>query len=253
MYNNFICRRIVMFHLKTIFFDIDDTFYSTTEFTQFARMNAIRAMIKAGLKVDEITCLKELEAVAFEFGSNYDQHYNELIKRLDIKLDINESIIIAAGMVAYHDTKMRGLIPFYDVEWALSILSRNPKLKLGVISDGLTIKQIEKLIRLNVIQYLDKRAIFISEELGIKKPDSLLFTHCCEKMKIDPHETMYVGDNPHNDIDPANKAGMISVLYLRGGKHTYQPGKTEPTEVIYDMTDLIYLLKDKYKMPLTPP
>lgn len=240
-------------NLKAIFFDIDDTLFSTTEFAKYARMSAVKAMIKAGLKIDEISCLRELESVISEFGSNYEQHYNELIKRLNLKLEVNESIVIAAGVVAYHDAKIKELIPFPDVEWALSILSRNQKLKLGIISNGLTLKQIEKLIRLKILQYLSKDAIFISDELGIKKPDPLMFTRCCQKIKVSPEEAMYVGDNPLTDIDPVNKAGMVSVLYLRGGRHTYQTAETEPNEIIYDMTDLIYLLKDKYKVPITPP
>ncbi|MCC8180489.1 MAG: hypothetical protein LIP23_06230 [Planctomycetes bacterium] len=39
--------------LKGLFFDIDDTLYSSTEFAANARQQAVQAMVRAGLQVDE--------------------------------------------------------------------------------------------------------------------------------------------------------------------------------------------------------
>lgn len=234
--------------LKAIFFDIDDTLYSTTEFTRLARMNAIKAMVNAGLRVDEFKAFEELNKVTRDFGANYERHYDELIARLNVKLEVSKAVIIAAGVVAYHDSKVKELKPFPDVEWALSVLSRNKKLTLGIISDGITLKQIEKVIRLGLLKYFDKNAMFFVEELGIRKPDPLLFTRACELLNISPKEAMYVGDRPTHDIDPANEAGLITVFYQRGGKYTYEKGRTQPHTTISDMMELISLLKEKYKI-----
>ncbi|MFH1562366.1 MAG: TIGR02253 family HAD-type hydrolase [Nitrospirota bacterium] len=236
--------------LKVVFFDIDDTFYSTTEFTRLARMNAIRAMIDAGLRVDEFSAFEELDKVSKEFGANYERHYDELITRLNVQLEVSKSVIIAAGVIAYHDTKVKELKPFPDVEWALSVLSRNKKLKLGIISDGLTLKQIEKIIRLGLLKYFNKEAMFFTEEMGIRKPNPLLFTRACEALKVRPQEVMYVGDHPTHDIDPANEAGVITVFYQRGGKHAFDEGKTEPYATIRDMMQLVSLLKERFKIAI---
>jgi putative hydrolase of the HAD superfamily len=237
-------------HLKVVFFDIDDTLYSTTEFTRLARMNAVRAMVDAGLRVDEFRAFEELEKVTKDFGANYERHYDELIARLNIKLEVSKSIIIAAGVVAYHDAKVKELKPFPDVEWALSVLSRNKRLKLGIISDGITLKQIEKVIRLGLLKYFDKDAMFFVEELGIRKPDPLLFTRACESLEVAPQEAMYVGDHPTHDIDPANESGLITIFYRRGGKHAFEEGKTQPNATIHDMMQLVSLLKEKYKIAI---
>jgi len=237
-------------NLKVVFFDIDDTLYSTTEFTRLARMNAVRAMIDTGLRVDEFRAFEELEKVTQDFGANYERHYDELIARLNVKLKVNKSIIIAAGVVAYHDTKVKGLKPFPDVEWALSVLSKNKKLKLGIISDGITLKQIEKVIRLGLLKYFHQEAIFFVEELGIRKPDPLLFTRACELIEVAPEEAMYVGDHPTYDIDPANAAGLITIFYQRGGKYAFEEGRTQPHTTIRDMMQLVSLLREKYKISL---
>lgn len=237
-------------NLKVVFFDIDDTLYSTTEFTRLARMNAVRAMIEAGLKVDEFKVFEELEKVIKDFGANYERHYDELIARLNVKLKVNKSLVIAAGVVAYHDAKVKELKPFPDVEWALSVLSKNKKLKLGIISDGITLKQIEKVIRLGLLKYFAQEAMFFVEEIGIRKPDPLLFTRACELLDISPQEALYVGDHPTHDIDPANLAGLITIFYQRGGKYAFEEGQTQPHATIRDMMQLVSLLREKYKISL---
>ena len=44
---------------------------------------------------------------------------------------------------------------------------------MAVISNGITIKQWEKLVRLNVYSFFDE--VITSEEVGKKKPDKLIY------------------------------------------------------------------------------
>ena len=53
--------------------------------------------------------------------------------------------------------------------------------------------------------------VVISEEVGVKKPDPSIFVHCLELLSVEASCAAYVGDNPANDIEPANKLGMISI------------------------------------------
>ena len=56
--------------LKAVFFDIDDTLYSTSEFTEHARSVALDSMIKAGLSMDKQILQEGLDEVINEFSSN---------------------------------------------------------------------------------------------------------------------------------------------------------------------------------------
>ena len=91
-------------NLKAIFFDIDDTLYSTSEFSEMARSMALDAMIDAGLAVDKKVLQEELEEVINEFSSNYEHHFDKLLLRIPKRLyrGINPGIIVAAGVIAYH-------------------------------------------------------------------------------------------------------------------------------------------------------
>jgi putative hydrolase of the HAD superfamily len=233
--------------LKAVFFDIDDTLYSTSEFADVARENAVRAMIEAGLRMTPEELKAELDEVITEFSSNYEHHYDKLLLRISKKLykGHNPALIVAAGVVAYHDTKFRQLTPYKDAVEVLGILA-NTDLILGVITAGLTIKQFEKMLRLDLLKYFYPNAIFVSEQIGISKPNIKLYQRACSDLNLRPAETMYVGDYPLHDIDPPNRIGMVTVHSKRSGKHIGKPGKTSPDFQIHNFWDLLEILQDKF-------
>ena len=55
---------------------------SITEFAQQARLNAVNAMIKAGLQMGPEELLLELNEVIQEFTSNHEHHFDKLLLRL---------------------------------------------------------------------------------------------------------------------------------------------------------------------------
>jgi len=235
--------------LRGIFFDIDDTLYSTTEFARRARANALRAMIGAGLRVEFSELLRELEEVISEFSSNYPFHLDKLVGRFGIEKyqNVNPAVIVASGVVEYHHTKFAELHPYPDVLEVLKILSRTDLL-LGVITAGITIKQAEKLVRLKVVDYLAPEAIFISDQVGISKPNVKLYLRACSESGLAPQETMYVGDNPRYDIDPCNRIGMVTVRHSRGEKFRDVTGETEPDYEINTFWDLMEILRKDFAL-----
>ena len=155
---------------------------------------------------------------------------------------MNPAIIVAAGVVAYHETKFRELSPYEDAVVALRKLART-SLILGIITAGLEIKQAEKLVRLGLLEYLNPNAIFISDQIGISKPNVKLYQRACSDLNLKPIQCMYIGDNPANDIDPPNQIGMITVRNRRSGKYLGREGLTTADYEIYDFYDLLKILE----------
>ncbi len=233
--------------LKAVLFDLDDTLFSTTQFARIARWNAVKAMVAAGLDLPPEDVLRELEEVITEFTSNYDAHFDQLLRRLRAKsLDtVNPALVVAAGVVAYHDTKFRELAPFGDVFPLLRSL-RQMGLRTGIITHGLTIKQAEKLIRLGILPFFEPKSIFISEQIGISKPNPKLYALACRDMGLEPSEVMYVGDNPPHDIAPPQTIGMIAVWARRAAKHDLEGTGIEPDHIVEDFDELREILRDHY-------
>jgi len=237
--------------LKAIFFDIDDTLYSTSLFASRARHNSIRAMISLGLNLPEKILSKELEEVIKEFSSNYEHHFDKLLLRIPKRSyeGINPSVLVAGAVIAYHETKSRELAPFPDVPFVLKALSKTDLIR-GVITDGLSIKQVEKLIRLKLYSFFTPGAIFISDEIGISKPNIKLYQYVCNELNLLPQEVMYVGDDPVNDIDPAKTVGMITVLSRRvkpspSIKDRARHGRLKPDYRIDNFRQLLKIVKSK--------
>ena len=229
--------------LSAILFDIDDTLFSTTEFARRARANAVRAMIQAGLDVPEEVVMRELEEVLAEFSSNYEHHFDKLLQRLRpaCLTCTNPALIVAAGVAAYHDTKFRELAPFDDV-FPLFCDLKKAGLRIGIITHGWTVKQAEKLVRLGLVPYLDPKAVFISDQIGISKPNPKLYLTALADLHLPAHEVMYVGDSPEHDVAPPKSVGMITVWARRAAKHGLDE-RIRPDYTVSNFEDLREILR----------
>lgn len=238
---------VAMRKLSAIFFDIDDTLYSTSEFARRARENSVDAMIAAGLKIEREVLLAELDEVIAEFSSNYGNHFDKLLSRFPRAMleGLNPAILVASAMVAYHDTKFRQLSPYDDAVELLEDLSKTD-IVVGIITAGPTIKQAEKIVRLKIGPWLDSNAVFISDQIGISKPNPKLYLRACQAVGVIPREAMYVGDNPPNDIAPPKSIGMVAVLNRRSGKYSSVIPRVEPDYEISDLQQLRGILRGDF-------
>jgi len=236
--------------LRAVLFDIDDTLFPTTKFAGRARRRAVDAMVHAGLDVDPEAAYRELEEVVREFSSNYGHHFDKLVLRLGgrLKPGVHPAIVIASGICAYHAAKEH-IRPYPDAVRALSALSATD-LRRGVVTNGLTVKQAEKLVRLGLERAFSPDAIFISEELGVAKPHPKIFSIACETLAIRPSEALYVGDHPANDVDPAHEAGLLTCLRRGEGRHGDAAGAHEPDIAVDTLDDLISILRERFQVPI---
>lgn len=233
--------------LDAIFFDIDDTLFSTTVFADKARRAAVDAMIRAGLAADRADAMRELDEVIAEFSSNYGGHFDKVLDRLgpEAWTGHNRAVIVAAGVVAYHATKWRELKVYDDVYEVLKWLATTDLVR-GVVSAGITIKQAEKLVRLEILEFLTPAAIFFTDQVGFSKPNPKLYRRVLQRLKLEPARCIYVGDNPTHDIDPCNREGWSTVRIRRSGRHSLEEGATTATHEIRDFFELRRILQDAY-------
>lgn len=236
-----------MSSLDAVLFDLDDTLFSTTAFARRARANAVRAMVKAGLGLSEAVVQAELDEVIAEFSSNYDNHFDKLLQRLrpDSLERINPALIVAAGVAAYHDTKFKDLAPFDDVVPLLDALGASGIVR-GVITHGWTVKQAEKLVRLGLVPHLDANAVFISDQIGISKPNPKLYQTALADLGLEAPRVMYVGDNPLHDIAPPAQVGMVTVWARRSARHDIEGTGARPDHVVDDFEELATILRERY-------
>jgi putative hydrolase of the HAD superfamily len=228
-----------MNQIKAVFFDIDNTLYDSTLQVEMVRRNAIKAMIEAGLDIEEDEARDALLDIVNKYGSNYEHHFDDLLKKFGKE---NNPRIIAAGIVAYHATKIAYLVPYSDTVHTLLEL-RDRGYKLGVITEGRPVKQWEKLIRLGLQHFF--HAVVISEEVQRQKPDVEMFRIAAKRIGVKPQEAVMVGDRLDKDIQGAKEAGMTTIQVMKGKYSTKAPEKEmqEPDYVVPSLKKILDILK----------
>ncbi len=237
--------------LRAVLFDVDDTLYSTTQFARRARENSVKAMIAAGLTLSFEAVMAELEEVVGEFPSNFDQHYDSLLLRMPASAcgQVNPAVIVASGVVAYHETKWNELSASADAIEVLRRLGQCEGLLLGAVTSGVPVKQAEKLVRLGVLKYLDPRGIFFAEQMGYSKHNPKLYSQVCRILGLPPGECLVVGDHPVRDVDSPQRAGLITALYRGGGgKYGAERGETRPDYTIQNFWDLLEIMERDFEI-----
>jgi putative hydrolase of the HAD superfamily len=109
---------------------------------------------------------------------------------------------------------------FEDVPPVLDRL-RDAGFVLGVVSNFE--EWLERLLeQLGVRSYF--AVTVVSGIEGIEKPDPRIFALAMERVGVRPELSVYVGDNPEFDVEPALEAGMFPVLLDRRERFPDAPG-----------------------------
>jgi len=114
---------------------------------------------------------------------------------------------IAAGFETFERTRDAHLVPYDDVEPALSTLQQR-----GVTMVAASNGTVE-MAQLPVFGYF--AATWFAGDVGIAKPDPRFFLAALEHVGASPAEALMVGDRLDNDYEPARAVGMHAVLIDR--------------------------------------
>ena len=102
------------------------------------------------------------------------------------------------------------------------------------------------MIRLGVLPLVDPKAVFISDQVGISKPNPKLYSLALRKLGLEPEQVMYVGDSLAHDIAPPSSLGIHTVWSRRAAKDGQDPELIRPDHIIDDFGELEALLRDTY-------
>ena len=189
--------------IKSVLFDLDGTLLNRDASVQSFVENQYERLINHLKHIP-----KELYVERFITLDNRgyvwkDTVYTQLKKELNISsLTVEELLNDYVCEFRHH------CIPFEGLREMLDDL-KSLNLKLGIITNGYGQFQLDNIKALGIEKDFD--TISISEWEGIKKPSLEIFERALKKLQVDPTESVYIGDHPLNDIEPANLLGMVSI------------------------------------------
>ncbi len=95
--------------------------------------------------------------------------------------------------------------------------------RLGIISNGDSIQQKQKLTATGIIERFS--VVTISDDIGTSKPDSKIFLEACRKAGVSPSECWHIGDNFEADFQGSLSTGMKGVWLNRNGVDSIRGAK----------------------------
>ena len=188
--------------LKAVLFDLDNTLIDFVRFKKQCSKAAIRAMIEAGLGMEEEKASALLFKMYDDFGWEDQRIFERFLRKVSGKIDYR---ILANGIAAYRRVKTGHLTPYPRIMETL-IKLKSKGLILGIVSDAPKMQAWLRLAETNISEFFD--VVVALEDTGRLKPSKMPFKQAIKKLGFKPEEILFVGDNPERDIKGAKGVGM---------------------------------------------
>ena len=200
--------------IKGIIFDADDTLINHKE------------------------CEKQaLQYLFAKIGENYKDDYQAVFRPLDKELwnnaTLNKGEVTEQQIPEYRFKKLFDIIHIrykdyskanelfrYGLEHSSGLIPNAKEIlkylnskdyKLFVISDGLEKIQKSRIINCKIEIYFTD--IIVSEEVGVSKPNPIIFKTLLERNNLKSNEVIMIGDSLRKDIKGANNTNIKSIWY----------------------------------------
>ena len=185
---------------KVIVFDLDDTLYKEIEFVK-SGFHAIASAIGIEGAQDELL--------------NWLQHGENAFEKLTAKYSIGYSI---SELLQIYRSHIPDIYLDNDTEECLNTLKE--KAHLGLITDGRTLTQWNKIQALGLTAFIQQEDILVSEAFGYGKPAPQVYGFF--EVKYPDCAYYYSGDNVTKDFVTANERGWTTVCLLDDGRNIHR-------------------------------
>lgn len=209
---------------KVIIFDLDDTLYKEINYLK----SAFRSIAHSFFSIEEANRIY-LEMVDWYFKK--DNVFANLIKKYDLHTEV--SILINNYRLHFPNISLDA-----DIKESLYCIKSSGH-KIGLITDGFSITQRNKLKALGLDSFFD--SIIISEEFGSAKPNKNNYAHFLQFGQAD---YFYIADNLKKDFIIPNQLDWHSVCLLDNGHNIHKQDFTQDAMYLpkYSISSFIELL-----------
>jgi len=193
---------------SVVVFDLDDTLYKEIDFLKSAYREIASIILKNTSKASN------LESINNDLLSLYIQKKDAFLEIIEIYKPKN---LVKEDLISIYRNHYPNITLSVDNENVLKCLKKEG-CKLGLITDGRSFQQRNKIKALNIEKYFEY--ILISEEFGSQKPNPLNFLYFEELF----HESsfLYVADNTNKDFLSPKMLGWVTICLLDNGENIHK-------------------------------
>lgn len=194
--------------LEFLFIDLDDTIL---DFKMQEDVAIVKTLKAAGIEPTEEICQRysrinkehwaRMEEGEIDRNQVLFGRFQVLFAELGVDADWKEAAL------AYMENLSEGHYFLPGAEAAVQSLSK--KYRLFLASNGTAKVQEKRIASAGIASYFEN--IFISQNIGINKPDKGFFDYCFARIPgFDPKKAMIVGDSPSSDMTGGQNAGIAT-------------------------------------------
>lgn len=208
-----------------IIFDLDDTLYKEINFLKSAYLDI-------ALMITPKTYMSTFNKM-MEFYYSNQNVFEKIIKYTKTNYTKQELL-----------NSYRNHLPNIELKYTTQILLKyliDTNISLGLITDGRSIQQRNKLKALSIENYF--KDIIISEEFGSEKPSALNYQYF--ENKYQGFKFCYIGDNLKKDFVIPNQLGWDTICLKDNGEniHSQNIDISDYQKAKYFISDLYQITK----------
>ncbi|OOM77941.1 phosphoglycolate phosphatase [Clostridium puniceum] len=190
--------------IKALIFDLDDTLYYEKEYVLGA-LKKVAYYLGNKYRKNEEKFYIRMEEILNTLGRG--KIFNIVCEENNFAEDINDLVDL------YRNSKPK--LNLYDDSKEILKWAREHDYKLGIITDGCSKVQWNKIDALNIEKLVDK--IIVTDDLGKEfwKPHGKSYLDMMKYFGVSKDECVYIGDNPNKDFIGARELGMKTVRIIR--------------------------------------
>jgi 2-haloalkanoic acid dehalogenase type II len=231
--------------VKVVLFDLDDTLldYSCRS-EECWRESAETVAVPAGIDLEPL-----VDALAQSrrwFWGDPDRHRRERTDMLGAWRKIAEDafarvgardVRLAAGLADDFAARRRAAWRLFPETLDVLLHLRQRQVRLALVTNGDLRHQREKVERHGLASFFE--AILIEGELGVGKPEPIVYQRALDALRAAPADAGMVGDHLEWDVAAPQRLGLRGVWIDREARGLPADSGTAPDRIIRDLRELV--------------
>lgn len=224
--------------IKAVLFDLDNTLYDRDQ--TFLNWAEWFVGDRLSLTAEEATAVVDLIVTmdAKGYGSK-DAMFSHLKECHPCLVEEVKDLV-----AAFHEHHLDRISPLDDGASGLLSALDQAGVPWGIVTNG-SPYQMLKVRRLGLDGMTP--CIVISGVIGAKKPAPAIFHAATDLLGVDPRETLFVGDNPDNDVIGAARVGMQTAWLHRARAWPCHLADVPPVHVIGSLAELRWITETEHE------
>lgn len=232
--------------IEAVFFDLDDTLYDQLEPFRYAVGSVLPEVAGNGRDFPLDAVFRRVRHYSDRLWDKYTDGELDLEEmrrqRLQFAFEEFGLALDAPTADALQASYLHGQGQIQLSPGAAELIAgfRDRGLDVGILTNGPVNHQMGKIIALKLEKIIPADRIFISDAVGIAKPDPRVFTHISRNTGHQPEQCLYIGDAWLNDVTASVEAGWHVAWINRRG--TVPDTHHEPDLIVEELQHLLPVL-----------